>query len=339
MKIYKRLAKGFSLMEMLLVLVIMSSMLLLITNYGTHRMDQFRRDKTALQMQQILNAAMAYYVSNGQWPVTTCDGGANTLNTLITANYLPPNMSKNMYGNAYSISCAAATNVFTVSSSTKKAADATIIAGMLPAGVASALVVTGQVNVPGQNLNNARSVNFAGLYHTGACVPVPSCPAGMTAQIFAVPASVSGVNDAPTPSGCSAPVNGVGGTCTAISSYPITSFSAYATGPSAAAVNNGPPNCDGSSNPECYADLTNGVGGATVFISNPGQKFWRVCLNIMTEKGVVKIPSGKSYNNPQNMFWAQSMGVIMVTTRCAPNAGENLPDVSGSSFNVWGPTK
>ena len=61
-----------------------------------------------------------------------------------------------------------------------------VIAGELPVAyvsdkygdpyVSGNVYVTAQVTTPGQNLNNARSVNFVGIYHNGACVPVPNCP-------------------------------------------------------------------------------------------------------------------------------------------------------------------
>jgi prepilin-type N-terminal cleavage/methylation domain-containing protein len=97
MKTRIRTTTGFTLLEMIMVLVVMSSVILLITNYGTHRMDQFRRDKTALQMQEVLSAALAYYVNNGAWPTA---GTPAVPATLASSSLIPtylPSISGDMY--------------------------------------------------------------------------------------------------------------------------------------------------------------------------------------------------------------------------------------------------
>jgi prepilin-type N-terminal cleavage/methylation domain-containing protein len=60
--------QGFTLLEMLLVLVIVSSILGMVLNLSTARMDQFRREKTAMQMQAVMTAASAYFVAYNAWP-------------------------------------------------------------------------------------------------------------------------------------------------------------------------------------------------------------------------------------------------------------------------------
>src|SRR5436853_2483458 len=62
--------RGFTLIEMLLVLAISSSMILLLINFTTRKTEDARRDKTVLQIQQLMNAALSYYVNNSAWPIT-----------------------------------------------------------------------------------------------------------------------------------------------------------------------------------------------------------------------------------------------------------------------------
>src|SRR5438445_9563563 len=96
--------KGVTLLELMLVLAIMGSILVLMLNYGTRQAAQQRRDKTAVQMQQILSAGLAYYLAYGSWPVpsgsctfsstsTNPAGTFSSLTTLITAGYLPSSFS------------------------------------------------------------------------------------------------------------------------------------------------------------------------------------------------------------------------------------------------------
>ena len=48
--------------------------------------------------------------------------------------------------------------------------------GVSAGSSANTCEVVAAVNIPGQNLNNAGAVTFAGLYYHGGCVPVPQCP-------------------------------------------------------------------------------------------------------------------------------------------------------------------
>lgn len=342
----KRKSKGFTLLEIVLVLAIMGSILLLIINYSTQRFAQYRRDRAALQMQTVLNAGLGYYVQNGTWPVT-CGTSAilNTTNTTLqTSGFLPnqPLTSPWESSGSYSIDCVAntttpgnATGNFTITATTPTLEDAQIVAGELPLAVVNTTApytVTAQVTVPGQNLNNARSVNYSGVYYSGACVPQPSCPSGMTAEIITVPSAVAGVYDAPTPSNCSSTlVDTAGntvtsGTCTGVNAKPITNYQAYATGPSAS-----PDSCTTAGDTSCY-DVT-GSGVRSTLTGN----YWRVCLIVGSESGSVntQIASAPGPTNVTSygLYWTQSMGQIIVFTRCVPSGGEP----TGSSLNVWSP--
>lgn len=333
--------KGFTLIETLLVLIIISSILFMGMRYFQQKIQQMKIDRTTLQMQQILNAGLSYYVANGRWPVTvntsvdiTATPTTNNLQNTVSGSYLPygVTIASPWGGDHYYIYTDAEGKLFTVytsitaTTSGVAAAMSNIIAGTLPLASTTAtngtppptgstpICTTGDttcyivasVSIPGQNLNNAAAVNFAGTYRNGACVPVPVCPRDpvsgvvMTPQIQLVPVSVSGLNE---------PGDNV---------YPIESFTAYARGPATLPAN--PPACSGFStySPPCNTGIT----------GNPAQSYWRACLQIITEKGNVA-ETNPYTGNPANDYGAKVS--VMAITRCSIN---NEP--SGSNFNIYG---
>lgn len=364
--------KGFTLLEILLVLAIASSLVVLMLNFTTQRSDELRRDKTVLQMQQILNAGMSFYLNNSFWPLksasitsTLCDTTTWTdLSALKTpANYIPTNLTTNAYGNNYEINCNTASNGggFYVYTTANTPNNARIIAGRLPmayittpasrsgamppvqpatclaAPYTGCTAVVANVNIPGQNLNNARSVNFAAVYYSGSCVPAPNCPPNMKPDIMVMPASVSGVNDPVSCSGpgTSPPYDPKG--CTG-NIYPVSSFMAFARGdtngnpvdPNGAAGSGPPLDCRVTSTPvaqRCWATYADPVLGTTFFPSASGVKYWRVCLTVSTQKGIVYPTLGTPYTQQGKM-----MGSIVAMTRCVPNSGNENP---AGSMNVW----
>lgn len=324
---------GITLVEMLLVLTIISMMLYMGIGYFQNRTESIRIDRTSMQMQQILNAALAFYVLNGRWPTALSE---------LQGNYLPPAFLPYVspWGGAYNIAVRTDTAspatfppqfyVWTSIPGNKGMVNAMAVSTSLPLSYTSASTgtpgstpplavnscsafslacsVVASVQIPGQNLNNARAVNFAGLYHHGACVPVPQCPVDsngttMTPQIMVVPVSVSGVNDTGS--------NNV---------YPISSFTAYATGDNGTGVPNGvfPPACRG-------AGASYSVGGGNCTASNNGpaaSAYWRVCTQVVTERGDVAVTRADTALGSQL--------TVLAITRCAVN---NEP--AGSNFNVF----
>jgi len=321
--------KGVTLIEMLLVLVISVSLLMMFLGYTTQKSDQLRRDRLTMEMQQILNAALVYYVNNGQWPgPNTCQGGVGNVvdatHPLVTAGYLPnPPAYWNVYGIGFRTCVDSVTNNFYLLNRVPTAENPIggVIASQLPSGItvvapvasplppfvssftqAACSTATGgngcfivsMVPIPGQNLNNARSVNFASIYNAGQCVPVPTCPNNTTATILAVPVSVSGTNDN---NGNASP-----------NVYPISSLTAYATNPAAS-----PTTCPGVYNDNCAH-----VTGAS--------QYWRVCLSVTTERGTVL--GSNVYQDTKNM------GSILALTRCSPSTPA---EPTGSTFNTYTP--
>lgn len=321
MKIKTSLKYGFTLIEMILVLVIMSSIMVMLLSYLTQKVEETRRDRLVIQIQQIQNAGLSFYVSNGYWPVTaakdcSATGDLSILQT-ATAPYLPASFNLNPYGQGFTLACDTTTNNFTVSTTVSTPTEAQIIAGRLPIATVSGSTVSSSVTVPGQNLNNARAVNFGNLYHPGACVVAPVCPTGMEKQIIVVPVSVGGYND-------------TGQT----NVYPISSFTAYAYGDSTtgAPVQGGVgiQDCVNPSttspclctDPACTTPPCKPVACTGASEIDPNQYYWRVCLNVITSVNDV-------YQT--NTDWGANVSVLAIT-RCGP---PNEP--VGNSFSVYQP--
>lgn len=355
----KNAERGFTLIEMLLVLVIISMVIYLGIGYVQQKSTAMRIDRASIQVQQILNAGLTYYVANGKWPDMSSSSYQLTGTNTLQPDYFPTGTVANPFGggNYFVMPGATSTSgtittpppylyVFTKipgsASSGSAVAIANTLAGRLPLGYATATApgastpppndntcvagsttpsecyVVGIVNIPGQNLNNASAVNYAGIYHNGGCVPVPTCPVDssgntMTPQIMVVPVAVSGSNDSQS-----------------TNVYPISSFTAYATVTSTGA-NATPPACSSGSDTTCYS----GVSGSTGTPITTG-KYWRVCLQVVTERGTVSWQTGSAATMTQpasTVTTANNWGstaTLMAITRCAIT---NEP--SGSSFEVY----
>lgn len=347
---FRQKLKGVTLLEVLLVLAISSSLLVLMLNYTTQKSNELRRDKTVLQVQQILNAGMSFYVSNSFWPVGGNDisnsgcGNWTTIDVLKTNSYIPSTLNNNPYGVPYGVTCNTVPNGggFFVLAVINTAANAEIIAGRLPlayrttqpvANLSTGLptpctsgtdcrVVIANVNIPGQNLNNARSVNFASVYYSGSCVPAPNCPPNMSPDILVFPASVSGINkDLTTCQGTSYDPS----TCT-FALNPLSSFTAYAVGGTGSKAGkpvppfvsgDGPPvDCGGTRIRSCIKSYPD------TLIDDNGGLYWRVCLSVTTDQGLVK-PGYETEGNAQRL--GKGMGSIVAITRCVPNLGNEQP--------------
>lgn len=324
----KSKTQGFTLIELLLVLVIISIIIYASVGYMQQRAVQLRVDRTSAQMQQIMNAAMSFYIGHGRWPTG--------LTEIQDEGYLPSAVGlENPWGQVYNgvpyaVDATKPANFYVWTSVPGRFGPAQAISSSLPFGYTTANAdsppigtpcgtgttscnVVGFVNVPGQNLNNATAVTFAGLYKHGGCVPVPQCPVDSTGktlipQIMVVPVSVSGLVDDNTRN-----------------VYPISSFTAYAVGSldaNGVPTNTTPPRCTNSTS--LQPDNTN-------CLNTPNQgafasAYWRVCLDIVTEKGNVNRPNRVS----GNQSWGQYV-TMMAITRCSiPSAP------AGSTFKVFG---
>ena len=357
-----RSVKGFTLLEVLLVLAIASSLIVLMLNYTTQKSDELRRDKTVLQIQQILNAGLSFYVNNSFWPMpnavinsTFCNGAWSGTSNLgvLQPNYLPATLQNNSYGQPYIINCNNPGG-FYVRTTANTVANARVIAGRLPlafitnaagaganpptqpgacaTGGAGCNIVVASVTIPGQNLNNARSMNFAGIYYHGACVPAPNCPPNMRPAIYVAPVSVSGQLSSTPPGNCTTDP----ATCQNIQAFPISSFNAYARGWTLANPSPIPSSGSGwtmSAWPLSCA-LSNPQSQQCLWPASPlppadpaGTSYWRVCLAVVTQNGLA---------SAANAAQGKLIGSIIAMTRCVPNQGNEVP--VGSSIMVFQPS-
>lgn len=317
---------GFTLLEMLLVLAIIGVLAVMGVNYLQQRTMALRVDKTAADMQQILAAALAYYVANGKWPNSagggnkggfmTCLQGAGCSDASGTVKYLPAGM-KDPWRYGYLSSFADSSSPYYVYAYNVPSNYAYMIANKVPLGFVTteewtvgtptpqdcdtlSCKVVASVNMPGQNLNNSTAVNFAGIYNPGGCVPVPTCAqAGMEPQILVAPVSVTGYSQASDVDG-SNPI-----------AYPLTNFTAHATGP------------DPTNPSQCEDGLGGGFGNAcdTDESGATAQQYWRVCLQVVTEQG----------NLPMTSVTVKGLAVMAITRCSIPNASRG-----SSYFTVYG---
>ena len=336
--------QGFTLIELLLVIVIVSTLVYMGVTYIQQQTEYTRINRTAYQLQQIMNASLAYYVVNNNWPPSwgsspagvSClvGGSASPCNV----QYLTTNIQTSPFNTGYCSSQYGTNSYYTglqvtATSLQTAQADANMLAGMLPLAyvsssspcsatvpaastctAANSCYVITMINIPAQNLNKASSMSFAGLYHHGGCVPVPKCPVNaagitMTPEIFLVPISVSGTND----SGSS-------------NVYPISSFTAYATGSATGGYS--PPYCNTASDTgsqNCQLSTTVN-GGPSTNDAAPASNYWRACMQLITEKGNVAVTNTGTGTNS----WGQN-ATMAAFTRCTI-----VNERSGSTLNVFG---
>lgn len=352
---------GFTLLEMILVAAIIGGMLFSVSIFLQGRTQTIRIEKNVKDMKYILSAAMMYYANNpisgttGGWPPAAVgsSAAANALNCLKGVNssdvtgcatpaipYLSRSISKNPWNQFYRAGVGSA-DTYTTSPSyfvwtaiqgraglTKVIADA--IALRIPPAYTSTQApttsptgapvpptdsspcdnstttcyVVAYVTMPSVEIpigsDDSGIINFVGLYRHGGCVPVPTCPNSYDEpQIFVAPVSVSGVNDGPT------------------IHYNLNSFTAYAKDKQIVTTTAGPVNCDGTPYNPAPPTACNPQGG-TLGVT----KYWRVCLQIVTDKGLV---SGNQYGQ---------YVTLMAMTRCSPAAGE--VSGGGTPFTIFG---
>ncbi|MES2218925.1 MAG: type II secretion system protein [Pseudomonadota bacterium] len=336
MKMLTPKIKGFTLLEMLLVLAIASGIIVMMLNFSQVKMDQMRRERTAIQMQGILNAAASYYVVNSTWP-------ASGLTTLQSGGFLPAGTYKSGWGDTISGSINSANGYvvsvnFSHGSATVNAANASIVAGMLPLGSVSGTIASGTINIPGQNLNNAMAVNYGAVYYSGACVPAPTCPSGMKPTIMVIPVSVTGVLTGSNTMTCSSTTDPT--SCTMIETASLNSFTAFYRGTS---LTNDLPVAGPAPAPlDCEITPVGSVAsntvpcnfGANAYAANTS--YWRVCIAVANSNGLIypAASDAQAYNE------GRVMGSVLAITRCQPISGD-LP-AGSSTINtnpVWTPNK
>lgn len=302
--------RGVTLLEVLLVLAISAAILLMLINYVQRKGEDVRRSQTSVQMQAIMNAALAYYIANTKWPTSIQD--------LQTEGYLPDIALNNPWGEPYLVNTSdldSNLGFLYVHTDVHSTISAQLIAASLPLAheQSDSTEVVAVVNVPAQSLNQARAVQFAGVYNNGGCVPVPTCPDKLKPQIYAVPAEVYGVFNKPN---CTGPNRY---DCRNVSVTPITQLAAYAKGPVELSGGGQLQNCYNTNTSACKKDRSGNM-------IHSGE-YWRVCLSVTSLNGRV---------NPDAEAWGKLVGSIVAMTRCvATNDSGAVVEPTGSNFSVW----
>jgi type II secretory pathway pseudopilin PulG len=325
---------GFTLIEILLVLTIITAIVMTGMHYYQQKIIQDRIDKTIVDMQQILTAAMTFYVAKGVWPqgasseiILNCltgNGAQNGTTTAVCDLPLLPRVPQSLWfatnlGTGavalqdYSVATVANDPKFYVYVQLPLAQYRnglnTIYAGMIankmPSGYTSSdtaippqfsetnfpcndtsvtCSAVAAILPPGQTLFNAGSVNYAGAYKHGGCIPAPTCPsdpggAQLIPQVFVVPISMSGLFG-------NVPATGNQ------NMLPITSFTAYVQpqapigSPSASPVH-APAACNPGTTPPVCASQGDPVGTL----------YWRACVDVKTQQGSASATAGSHWGN------------------------------------------
>jgi prepilin-type N-terminal cleavage/methylation domain-containing protein len=162
-KIFTASKKGFSLIELCIVLAIMAILTGSITSVFIRRIQIKAGEKTAQEMSLLQEAARAYFAANNAWPVS--------IQALQSEGYLNPSwVTNNPWQNPYIIS--PATNSFTVSTSVPQEW-VSLVARDLPARVVSANTVSSTVPNPGSTVSEALPQGTIVIW-SGSIASIPS---------------------------------------------------------------------------------------------------------------------------------------------------------------------
>jgi len=159
--------KGFSLLELTLVIIVTTMLLTFAVPSMYRAYLEKAGTKTALEIQNIQDAARSYYLKNGSWP-----SSINTApNDLESSFYLPSGWNAvNPFNNSYTTSSTSA--LFTVSTNVADGAQ-NIVASKLPLSNVSGVTVTSTIGLPGGSATPPVFV-VTGNIGDGGTIPLPS---------------------------------------------------------------------------------------------------------------------------------------------------------------------
>ena len=161
--IFTRNKKGFSLIELCIVIGLLAILAGSITPVFIKRVQVKAGEKTAQEMSVIQQAALSYYVANNAWPAS--------IQALQSAGYLNPSwVSNNPWQNAYTISSNATS--FTVSTTVPQEW-ANLVARDLPTSSVSGAVVGSAVPAPGSAQSDSLPIGSIVIW-SGTVASIPS---------------------------------------------------------------------------------------------------------------------------------------------------------------------
>ena len=147
--VIKNKNSGFTLIELIFVVAIIGFIITLGLSYMAKLAERTKEKTASLQIQQILQAAMTYYVNNKAWP-----SNGRTTNAGVFANYIPAisRLKTNPWGvNDYWWTVqTSGGKLFTVSTTVPDSNTAARIASSLPNATNSGTTVNSQITIPGQ---------------------------------------------------------------------------------------------------------------------------------------------------------------------------------------------
>ncbi len=123
---YTNTTPGFTLLELLFVIVILGVIATFGLTLFQQKTSRFKLEKAALQIQQIQQAAIAFYVDNNQWPAN-CDP-----NDADFASYLPIGITTNPWGISYQCQVSSSGKKFQIISSVDSKATQEQLTAVLP---------------------------------------------------------------------------------------------------------------------------------------------------------------------------------------------------------------
>ena len=144
--------RGFTLMELMVVLAIMAAAAAAGVQYVQAKTVELRLQRTAETVRSIEEAGLQYYRATGGWPAN--------LAALTAGNYLPSPFPTSPFGTAYSVSVISGRMAVSVSADT--AANANVIASFLPLPTVSGVTVQSEVVVPGSEAAHDALLDLAG---------------------------------------------------------------------------------------------------------------------------------------------------------------------------------
>lgn len=138
---------AYTLLELLLVILIIAVLSVLGIAYYQQQTLSSKIDKTSLQMQQILQAASAYYVDNNCWPNSSQNNNCAQCNANAPnfVSYLPAGISTNPFGSG-------SANQYTYQPEPQLCRKFQVLSGALPMNVGNR--VTASLPNAGSSSNN-----------------------------------------------------------------------------------------------------------------------------------------------------------------------------------------
>jgi len=154
--------KGFTLLEMTIVIILLTTVLTALAPSLTRDFLNKAAQKTSLDINAIQNAALAYYVKNNSWPTSIIPTGTLPATDLETTGFLPAGWNAtNPFGNVYTASINGSD--FTVSTLVMNGSQV-FITNQLPTSSYSGATVSSSVPPPGDTTQS--------LYYDSGWFPV-----------------------------------------------------------------------------------------------------------------------------------------------------------------------